>query len=47
MSTFELVHATQGTSTDHRETLVSSWPSARASALGVLPVTVGNREDDQ
>ena len=39
--------AIQGTSTDRGETLVSSWPSARASATGVLKTTVGNRKDDQ
>jgi hypothetical protein len=39
--------AAQGTSTNRRETLVSSWPSARASEIGVLPATVGNTKDDQ
>jgi hypothetical protein len=39
--------AARGTSTDHRETQLSRWPSARARRAGVLPVTAGTPEDDQ
>jgi hypothetical protein len=35
------------TSTDRREAQVSCWASARASAVGALPTTVGNTEDGQ
>jgi hypothetical protein len=43
----QLFVATQGTSTDRREALVSCWPSARASAAGALPTTAGTQKDDQ
>lgn len=43
----QLPVATQGTSTDRREALVSCWPSHRASALGALPTAAGTTEDDQ
>jgi hypothetical protein len=39
--------ATRGTSTERREALVSSWPSARASDTGALPTSAGTTEDDQ
>ena len=45
--TAQLPVATQGTSTDRREALVSCWPSTRASAAGALPATAGIPEDDQ
>jgi hypothetical protein len=43
----QLPAATRGTSTERREALVSSWPSARASALGALPTSADNTKDDQ
>jgi hypothetical protein len=43
----QLPVATPGTSTQRREALVSSWPSARASDAGALPTSAGNRKDDQ
>jgi hypothetical protein len=45
--TAQLPVAAQGTSTDRREALVSSWPSERASDLGALPTAAGTQEDDQ
>jgi hypothetical protein len=43
----QLPVATRGTSTEHREALVSYWPSARASDAGALPASAGIQEDDQ
>ena len=40
--TAQLPVATRGTSTERREALVSSWPSARASDAGALPTSAGN-----
>jgi hypothetical protein len=45
--TAQLPVATEGTSTERREALVSCWPSARASELGALPASAGTQEDDQ
>jgi hypothetical protein len=45
--TAQLPVATRGTSTERREALVSSWPSARASDAGALPTSAGTTEDDQ
>jgi hypothetical protein len=39
--------ATQGTSMERREALISSWPSARASDPGALPASAGPKEEDQ
>jgi hypothetical protein len=39
--------ATQGTSTERREALVSCWPSARASRVGAFPAPAGTKEDEQ
>jgi hypothetical protein len=44
--TAQLPVAAEGISTDRREALVSCSASARASALGALPTTVGNGKDD-
>jgi hypothetical protein len=43
----QLPVATQDTSTERREALVSCWPSARASTLGALPASADTPEDDQ
>jgi hypothetical protein len=45
--TTQLRVATQGTSTDRREALVSSRPSARARDSGARPTSAGTQEDDQ
>ena len=45
--TAQLPVVAQGTSTERREALVSSWPSERASAAGALPPFADTKKDDQ